>query len=118
MLSSLSKWRPGTIRTRIILLILVGSVVSLGVGYEGLLQAERSSAKFEEIFEERVVSTGYLKDVQAAYNVQIMGAMIKYADGLLSASDSLTAVEAADASIAETWPKFVARQTEIGRAHV
>ncbi len=111
MLSSLSKWRPGTIRTRIILLILVGSVVSLGVGYEGLLQAERSSAQFQNIFEQRVVSTGYLKDVQTAYNVQIVSAMIKYADGLSSASDALTTVEGADASISEIWPKFASRQT-------
>lgn len=111
MFRFLSQWQPGTIRTRLILLILVTSVVSLGVGYEGLVQAEESSQAFQHIFENRVVSTGYLKTVQTAYTVQIVGAAMKYADGLISGEEALMAVDAASSTISEAWPKFMERQT-------
>ncbi len=103
-------WRSTTIKTRLILLVLVANAVSLGVGYEGLLQAQKSKAAFQNIFENRVVSTGYLKNIESAYTVQIFGAQAKFADGLVSGDEASSLVSTARASIAETWPKFVALQ--------
>ncbi len=111
MLRSLNlNWHSTTIKTRLILLVLVANAVSLGVGYDGLLQNQKSKAAFEAIYENRVVSTGYLKDIEAAYTVNIYGAAVKCADGLISGEEASKAVADARASIAETWPKFVARQ--------
>lgn len=105
-------WRFTTIKTRLILLGLVANSVSLGVGFEALLQAERSKTTFQNIFENRVVATGYLKSIETAYTVTIVGAASKFADGLLTSEDASTQVHSATSSIAETWPKFVARQKE------
>lgn len=110
MLNFVSKWQPGTIRTRLILLILVLSAVSLIQAYVGLRQAEESSVAFKQIFENRVASTGYLKNVQMAYTVQIVGAMIRYTDGLVTSDEALTSVNTAGTLIAEAWPKFKERQ--------
>jgi methyl-accepting chemotaxis protein WspA len=110
VLNFVSKWQPGTIRTRLILLILVLSAVSLIQAYVGLRQAEESSVAFKQIFENRVASTGYLKNVQMAYTVQIVGAMIRYTDGLVTSDEALTSVNTAGTLIAEAWPKFKERQ--------
>ena len=103
-------WRSTTIKTRLILLVLVANAVSLGVGYDGLVQTEKSKTAFQDIYENRVVSTGYLKDIKADYTVQIYGATVKFADGLINAEEASKLVNDARANIAETWPKFVARQ--------
>lgn len=109
-------WRRMTIRTRLILLVFVSSVVSLGVGYEGLNQASRGAAAFQDIFEDRVVSIGYLKSLEAAYGVRISGTASKFADGLVSAEQAASEIDAATASIADVWPRFVNRQrTEVDR---
>ncbi len=103
-------WRSTTIKTRLILLVLVANVVSLGVGYDGLLQTQKSKAAFEDIYESRVVSTGYLKDIEGAYSIQIYGAAVKFADGLITSDQASKLVGDARESIGQTWPKFVARQ--------
>ena len=108
--SLISNWRATTIKTRLILLVLVANLVSLGVGYEGLLQAQKTKAAFEDIFETRVASTGYLKSIEKAYTVDIIGAANKFVDGNFTGDEALALVSGASKSISETWPKFVARQ--------
>ena len=101
-----------TIRSRLILLIGLMSLVSLGVGVVGLIQASNGERAFDRIFTSRVVSIGYLKNLEVAYTVQIIGAANKYSDGVMSASEALTAVQSATSQIADTWPRFVALQQE------
>lgn len=87
------------------------SAVSLAQAYVGFRQAEESSLAFSQIFENRVASTGYLKNVQTAYTVQIVGAIIRYTDGLVTNDEALASVNTASVMIAEMWPKFMQRQT-------
>jgi methyl-accepting chemotaxis protein WspA len=101
-----------TIRSRLIVLIGLMSLVSLGVGVVGLIQSSNGEHAFDRIFSSRVVSIGYLKNVEAAYAVQIIGAANKYSDGILSANEALAAVQSATTQIADTWPKFVALQQD------
>src|SRR5579862_3077417 len=101
-----------TIRSRLIVLIGLMSLVSLGVGVEGLIQSSNGERAFDRIFTNRVVSIGYLKNIEDAYTVQIIGAANKYSDGVLGPKEALDAVNAATSRIAETWPRFVALQQE------
>jgi len=107
-----SRWRSATIKSRLILLVLVGSLVSLGVGYEGLRQAQSGEAAFQNIFENRVVSRGYLKTIEMAYSAQIPGAAAKFAHGFLDGDAAAQQIKSAIGTVAETWPKFVARQQD------
>jgi methyl-accepting chemotaxis protein WspA len=101
-----------TIRSRLIVLIGLMSLVNLGVGVVGLVQSSNGERAFDRIFSSRVVSIGYLKNVELAYTVQIIGAANKYSDGVLSSQDALAAVKSATDQIAATWPRFVALQQE------
>ena len=78
-----------TIRSRLIVLIGLMSLVSLGVGVVGLIQSSNGERAFDRIFSNRVVSIGYLKNVEVAYTVQIIGAANKYSDGVLSSEEAL-----------------------------
>lgn len=102
--------RSVSIKARLILLVVAGSIVSLAVGYEGLAQAQRGAVGFQNIFESRVVSIGYLKNIEKAYAALIPSAASKFAKGALPSDEALAAVEAAAASVEEAWPKFVERQ--------
>ena len=82
------------------------------MGVVGLIQSSNGEHAFDRIFSSRVVSIGYLKNVEAAYAVQIIGAANKYSDGILSANEALAAVQSATTQIADTWPKFVALQQD------
>ncbi|MGE0450472.1 MAG: methyl-accepting chemotaxis protein [Vicinamibacterales bacterium] len=106
------RWRSASIRTRLILLVLVGSLVSLAVGYEGLMQAQRGAAGFQNIFENRVVSIGYLKDLEMAYAAQVPRAAGKFADGMLESEAALQQIGNAATVVADVWPKFVGRQRD------
>ena len=101
-----------TIRSRLIFLIALMSLVSLGVSVVGLIQSSNAERAFNRIFTNRVVSIGYLKNIELAYTVQIIGAANKYSDGVLSAQDALAAVNSATSQIATTWPRFMALQQE------
>jgi methyl-accepting chemotaxis protein WspA len=96
-----------TIKARLILLIVLMSLVGLAVGVVGLIQTSNGERAFDRIFTNRVVSIGYLKNVELAYTVQIIGAANKYSDGVLSAQDTLDAVKLATSQIERTWPRFV-----------
>lgn len=101
-----------TIKSRLIVLIGLMSLVSLAVGIVGLVQSSNGERAFNQIFTDRVVSIGYLKDVQFAYTVQIISAANKFSDGVLSNQDALQAVQMATSQIQMTWPKFIALQKE------
>jgi methyl-accepting chemotaxis protein WspA len=99
-----------TIKSRLILLISLMSVVGVAVGVVGIIQASKGERAFDGIFTNRVVSIGYLKDVQLAYTVQIIGAANKFSDGVLSSEDAVAAVNSATSQIAQDWPRFVSLQ--------
>ncbi len=101
-----------TIRSRLIILIVFMSLVSLGVGAVGLIQASNGEKAFDKIFDDRVVSIGYLKNVELAYTVQIIGAANKFTDGVLTSDQALDAMKSATGQISMTWPRFMALQTE------
>ena len=103
-----------TVRTRIIILIALTSIVSASVGIVGLIQSSKGERAFESIYDNRVVSSGYLKDVQLAYTVDIFGAANKCADGVMSPQDAVAAVRSATSKIASTWPRFMALQQDEG----
>ena len=96
-----------TIRSRLIVLIALTSLVSLGVGVVGLIESSRGERGFDGIFNNRVVSIGYLKNIEVAYTVQIIGAANKFADGVLSAKEALdSGAERPRARSKTTWPTF------------
>ena len=99
-----------TIKARLIVLIGLMSLVGLAVGVVGLIQSSSGERAFDRIFTNRVLSIGYLKNVELAYTVQIIGAANKYSDGVLSSQDALDAVKAATSQIEKTWPRFVSLQ--------
>ena len=101
-----------TIKSRLAVLVGLTCLVSLGVGVVGLIQSSNGERAFDRIYSSRVVSIGYLKNVELAYTVQIIVAANKYSDGILSSQDALDAVKTATTQIASTWPKFVALQQE------
>lgn len=101
-----------TIRSRLIVLIVFMCLVSLGVGAVGLIQASNGERAFDKIFNDRVVSIGYLKNVELAYTVQIIGAANKFTDGVLTSDQALDALKSATGQISMTWPRFMALQTE------
>ena len=103
-----------TIRTRLIILIALMSVVSLAVGVVGLVQSSNGERGFENIYDDRVVSSAYLKDIEVSYLVDITRAANKFADGVMSSQDALTAIHAATGKIASVWPRFVALQKDEG----
>src|ERR1700690_2609084 len=99
-----------TIKARLIFLIGLMSLVGLAVGVVGLIQSSSGERAFDRIFTDRVLSIGYLKNVELAYTVQIIGAANKYSDGVMSSQDALDAVKAATSQIEKTWPRFVSLQ--------
>ncbi len=101
-----------TIRSRLFVLIALMSLVGAAVGVVGIIQASRGERAFDKIFSTRVLSIGYLKNVELAYTVQIIGAANKFSDGVLNSQEALDAVKAATDQIAATWPKFVSLQSE------
>jgi methyl-accepting chemotaxis protein WspA len=103
-----------TIKSRLILLVALTSLVSLAVGLVGLIQSSQGKAAFERIFEQRIKSIGLLKTIEDAYTVQVGGTAVKFADGALAADDARSAVASAVTHIATTWPAFVALQTHEG----
>ena len=44
------------------------------MGVVGLIQSSNGERLFESIYDNRVISAGYLKDIEIAYTVQIIGA--------------------------------------------
>jgi methyl-accepting chemotaxis protein WspA len=101
-----------TIRFRLIILIAFMCLVSLAVGAVGLIQASNGEKAFDKVFNTRVVSIGYLKNIEVAYTVQIIGAADKYTDGVMSSAEALDALKAANGQISTTWPRFMALQQE------
>jgi methyl-accepting chemotaxis protein WspA len=101
-----------SIRFRLIVLIVFMSLVSVAVGVVGLIQASNGERAFDSVFNNRVVSIGYLKDVELAYTVQIISAANKFTDGVLNSQDALAMIKTATDQIASTWPKFSALQQE------
>ena len=55
-----------TIKSRLIILIGLTSIVSLAVGVVGLIQSSNGERLFESIYDNRVISAGYLKDIEIA----------------------------------------------------
>ena len=101
-----------TIRSRLIFLIGLMSLVGLAVGIVGLVQNSNGERAFDQIFTNRVVSIGYIKNIESAYTVQIIGAANEYSDGVMSAEDALAAVKSATSLIQTTWPRFLALQQQ------
>ena len=101
-----------TIKSRLIVLIALMSLVGLVVGAVGILQTLNGERAFDKIFTNRVVSIGYLKNVELAYTVQIISAANKFADGVSSSQDALAAIKSATDEIARTWPRFVSLQQD------
>jgi methyl-accepting chemotaxis protein len=99
-----------TIKSRLILLIALMSAVGVAVGVVGIIQTSQGERAFDRIFTNRVVSIGYLKNVELAYTVQIIGAANKFSDGVLSSEDAVAAVNSATSQIAQDWPRFVSLQ--------
>jgi methyl-accepting chemotaxis protein WspA len=100
-----------TIKTRLIVLIGLTNVVSLGVGLVGLVQFSAGQRAFNQIFDNRVVSTGLLRNVQQEYT-QLVNIASKFAGGMLAADQATQQIDAATKDIASTWPQFVARQQQ------
>src|SRR5438552_1156007 len=101
-----------TIKSSLIVLIVLTNLVSLALGTVGLIQFSNAQKAFEQIFQNRVVSTGLLRTVQLAYTVRITGAANKFADGLMTGDEAQTEINDAVAEIATTRPKFMALQTQ------
>ena len=101
-----------TIRSRLIFLIALTSLVSLSVGVVGLIESSRGERGFQGIFNNRVVSIGYLKNIEVAYTVQIIGAANKFADGVLSSKEALDTVGTATSQIEAAWPRFLSLQQQ------
>ncbi len=101
-----------TIRSRLFFLIALTSIVSLAVGVVGLIESSRGEQGFEEVFNNRVVSIGYLKNIEVSYTVQIIGAANKFADGVLGSKEALDAVGTATSQIEAAWPRFLGLQTQ------
>jgi methyl-accepting chemotaxis protein WspA len=101
-----------TIRSRLIVLIGLMSLVGLAVGVVGLVQTSNGERAFDRIFTNRVVSIGYLKNIEFDYTVQIVGAANKYSDGVMNSQDALDAITAATSQISTTWPRFIALQQQ------
>jgi methyl-accepting chemotaxis protein len=101
-----------TIKSRLILLIVLTSVVSLGVGIVGLMQFSSAQRAFEAIFENRVVSSALLRTVQRGYNLKITSAGVKFGGGTMSADEAMNAINEAQAEIAVAWPRFLGLQVE------
>jgi len=101
-----------TIRSRLIFLIGLMSLVGLAVGVVGLIQNSNGERAFDQIFTNRVVSIGYLKNIESAYTVQIIGAANQYSDGVMSSEDALAAVKSATSLIQTTWPRFMSLQQQ------
>ena len=101
-----------TIKTSLIVLIVLTNLVSLAVGAVGLTEFANAQQAFESIFQNRVVSTGLLRNVQFAYRARITGAANKFADGIMTGEDALKDITEASAEIATTRPKFMALQTQ------
>jgi len=101
-----------TIKSRLVVLIALMSLVGLVVGAVGILQTLNGERAFDKIFTNRVVSIGYLKNVELAYTVQIISAANKFADGVSSSQDALAAIKSATDEIAKTWPRFVSLQQD------
>jgi len=97
-----------TIKARLVFLIGLMSLVGLAVGVVGLIQSSNGERAFDRIFTDRVLSIGYLKNVELAYTVQIIGAANKYSDGVLSAQDALDAVKTATSQIRRIVPPRLA----------
>ncbi len=66
-----------------------------------MIQSSNGERAFDRIFTNRVVSIGYLKNVELAYTVQIIGAANKFADGVLSSQDALAAIKSATDEICD-----------------
>lgn len=96
-----------TIKSRLIILIVLMSLVGAVVGIVGIIQTSNGERAFDRIFSSRVVSIGYLKNVELAYTVQIIDAANKFSDGVSNSQDALAAVNMATSEIAKDWPRFV-----------
>jgi methyl-accepting chemotaxis protein WspA len=101
-----------TIKSRLILLVVLTNLASLAVGVVGLIQFSGAQRAFEQIYESRVVSTGLLRTVQRDYSPRIIVAANKFADGVLNVDGTLQEINGAAAEIAATWPRFKALQTQ------
>ncbi len=101
-----------TIKSRLIILIVLMSLVGAAVGIVGIIQTSNGESAFDRIFNSRVVSIGYLKNVELAYTVQIIDAANKFSDGVSSSPDAVAAVNAATSEIVKDWPRFMNLQRE------
>ena len=101
-----------TIKSSLIVLMVLTNLVSLSVGIVGLVQFSNAQKAFDDIFQNRVVSTGHLRTVQLAYALRISAAANKFADGAMTGEEAQTEISQAAEEIATARPKFMALQTQ------
>ena len=100
------------IKKSLILLIALMSLVSLSIGVVGLYEGSKAEAAFDKIYNDRVVSIGYLQNLERDYTDTIIGAANDYSQGFTTAPEAATKVKSAQDEINSIWPRFMALQQQ------
>jgi methyl-accepting chemotaxis protein len=87
--------------------------VAVAVGTIGIVGARRANQGLETVYNNRVVPLSQLKSIADDYAVVIIGAANKASAGLVSSTETLKNLNAADKRIHETWRSFTsAKRTD------
>ncbi len=95
-----------TIRTRLMILIALMSLILLGIGVSGVLGMKAAESSLETVYKDRVVPLDQLKIVADMYAVNIVDTAHKTRNGNLSWSEGLSNIETAERQIAENWKAY------------
>lgn len=99
-----------TIRTRLLVLIVVMLAGSLAIGLSGMLGMRSVLGGLNSVYLDRVVPLRDLKVIADLYAVNIVDASHKAHAGLLSGDEAARQVEEAEGRIREIWKAYLATQ--------
>ncbi|SCA58744.1 hypothetical protein AB751O23_AM_00090 [Chlamydiales bacterium SCGC AB-751-O23] len=106
-------FRDLTIRTRMIFLLIISSVLLVGIGYLGLRNMKSSNQNLVSVYNEQIVPIRRLKIIADKYAIDIAGAINRGANGLTTFAEALEQLNKATLVVERQWDLYTTSQRNI-----
>ncbi|MCH1430890.1 MAG: methyl-accepting chemotaxis protein [Chlamydiales bacterium] len=103
-------FRDFTIKTRMIFLLIISSVLLVGIGYLGLRNMKSSNQNLVSVYNQQIVPIRRLKIIADKYAIDIAGAINRGANGLTTFAEALEQLNKATLVVERQWDLYTTSQ--------
>lgn len=103
-------FRDFTIKTRMIFLLIISSVLLVGIGYLGLRNMKSSNQNLVSVYNQQIVPIRRLKIIADKYAIDIAGAINRGANGLTTFAEALEQLNKASLVVERQWDLYTTSQ--------